>query len=252
MKPHYFTIILITLLGLGIPQQSLARPVVADLAIRAIEIDHNFNGVDILLFGAREDIGDIIVVARGPEQNYSVRKKERVMGIWANTSEALFNRAYGYYAVASSKPLDALKNDALLSALGIGINHLPFYSPTRGKESAESLGEFRQAFIRQKQAKGLYAGELERISFWGETLFRTVLKFPKNIMKGKYTVEVYLFNDGQLTAMQSTPIKVSKTGFEAYVYDIAHRRPLLYGMVAVVIALAAGWLASFIFHNRSL
>lgn len=233
------------LIALLVPQTSSARPIVADLAVRSIDIDHDFTGIDILLFGARNDVGDIVVVVRGPEKPYIVRKKDRVFGIWTNTESITFNNAFQFYSIASTKPLEELKNNSLLHSLGIGIENL---NPSTISTNETAI-EFRNAFIQKKREQALYSNKIEKITFWGETLFRTVLKFPQNIPRGWYTVETYLFNDGQLSSMQSTPIHVSKIGFEAFMFDFAHRFSVLYGVLAIIIAIFAGFMASWIFRR---
>ncbi len=239
-------LVLFIMLLVLLPGAVQARPIVADLAIRSIDIGHDFAGIDILLFGARNDIGDIVVVVRGPEQPYIVRKKERMAGVWVNRKAAEFSDVPGFYAVAAVRPLEVLKNEQLLRTLGIGMERLDLPSL---QESDAMHPEFREALLRHKEGKGLYVSTLNKVDFWGETLFRTVLRFPKNIMKGLYTAEVYLFNDGQLTAMQFTPFQVSHSGFEAWLHTAAHQYSLLYGIAAVLIALLAGWVASVIFHR---
>jgi uncharacterized protein (TIGR02186 family) len=230
-----------------LPQAGHARAIVADLAIRNIDIDHNFKGIEILLFGAREDVGDVVVVVRGPERKYTVHRKQRVAGIWVNRRALSFAPASSFYAIASSRPLESIKNDQLLNMLGIGVDHIQFEPLEHASE--EKLNEFKTALIHYEQSQHLYPSEPEEVSFWGDTLFRTVITFPKNIIGGWYTAEVYLFSDGQLVGLQTTPLKVSKIGFEALVYDFAHEHPLLYGITAVFLALLAGWTASVTFKK---
>ncbi len=226
---------------------ALARPIVADLAIRSVDIDHDFNGIDILLFGARNDIGRIVVLLKGENRNYMVRKKEKVGGlIWMNKDHVEFKDVPSLYAVAATNPLHEIKNTELLHQLGIGLENIPIdavpeHHSTRPKET---LDVFRQALIKHKLDTKLYANEIAPVSFWEETLFRSMLRFPKNLERGWYTAEIYLFNDERLVAVQSTPIHVSKTGFEAFIFDLAHKNRLLYGILAVGIAVLAGWTAS--------
>jgi uncharacterized protein (TIGR02186 family) len=241
---RFFLFILLML----IPLNAAARPVVADLAIRSIEIDHNFKGIDILLFGAREDVGDVVVVVRGPERGYTVHKKGRVGGIWVNRKAMEFEPTSSFYAVASSRPLSVINNSQLLDALGVGVEHVPVH-PLYAETDAVKVKEFREALVRQKQRVNLYPKDTAEVSFWGDTLFRTVIEFPKNIIGGMYTAEVYLFSDGQLVGVQSTPLEVRKIGFEAFMYDFAHRYSTLYGVVAVGLALLAGWIASVVFRK---
>jgi len=223
-----------------------ARPLIADLSLRSIEIDSSFKGTEILLFGARNDAGDVVVVVRGPESSYIVRKKERVAGIWANSKQAVLHNVNGYYVVASSRPLDELRNDSLLDSLGIGINNLKI--DIEAKEGVDGP-EFKQAFFDKKEKTNLYFPKIGNVSFIGDTLFRTIIRFPDNIPRGVYNAEVYLLSDGQVSGIQSTPLFVKKMGFDAMVFDFAYDYPASYGIMAVLLALIAGWGAGAIFRR---
>ena len=54
-----------------------AEPLVADLSDDVIAITTGFTGSDVLLFGATEGEGDVIVVVRGPMGPQVVRRKTR-------------------------------------------------------------------------------------------------------------------------------------------------------------------------------
>lgn len=226
-----------------------AKPLVADLDKRHIEIHSGFTGTDLLLFGARHDAGDIVVVVRGPSHEYVVRKKKNIGGIWINRNQITFKDVPGYYAIASSRPLEKIKNDYLLDNLDIGTNYLePSYKPTR---NTKLINEFHQALIDTKEQEKLYPKTLSHgtVSFIGDSLFRTIITFPDNIPRGTYTAEVYLFSGGQLSGMQSTSIEVKKTGLDAFIYDAAYHHSAIYGIIAIIIALFAGWLANFAFRK---
>ena len=44
-----------------------------------------------------------------------------------------------------------------------------------------------------------------------------------------------------------THITVAKTGIERWLYNLSRNEPLLYGLLSVALALAAGWLAAAAF-----
>lgn len=226
-----------------LPLATHAKPLMSDISTNRIEIHSAFTGAELLLFGARNDIGDIVVVVRGPEKNYIVRKKERVAGVWANRSQQRFRALPDYYAVASSKPLEQLKINPLYAQLDIRPQQLI------KDELPEEALEFADAFERHQQSKQVYSSEVGEISFMGETLFKTPLFFPDNTPDGIYTAEVYLFNNGELVSVDSTPIRVIKTGFDAYVHNLAHNSPAIYGIIAILIALSMGWAAGAIFEK---
>ncbi len=238
---------ILVVMFLLLPVTAVAKPIIADLAIRSIDIDTSFRGMNILLFGAREDPGDIMVVVRGPEKHYVVRKKERIAGVWINSKQKEFDNIYSFYTIASSKPVEKIDNEYLLTSLGIGIDSLN-WKPDKINRF-EASDEFSKAMLETKQKLRLYPKNVEKVSFWGETLFRTNIVFPDNIPEGKYTAEVYLINDGKLSSIQATPIYVKKVGFEAFMYHLAHNNEIVYGLLSVGMALLAGWLASMIFQR---
>jgi uncharacterized protein (TIGR02186 family) len=222
------------LLSLLLPCLAGAKPLVADLSQYHIDIDSSFNGTRLLLFGARNETGDIVVAVRGPQRNFTVRRKERVAGIWMNHRERHFDDVPTYYVLASSKPLADIPHAELFKKLRIGL-----------KETVLKNGAgdpvFADALIAREQEARLYSFEPQKVSFMGESLFKMVIPFPDSIPGGNYSADVYLFNDGAIVGMQSIPIHVEKTGFDAWVYNFAHMHSVLYGMLAVLIAVSMGW-----------
>ena len=234
--------------GFWLPNSALASPIVADLSNYTISMDASFNGTRIFVFGARGDSGDVVVVVRGENTNYVMRKKENVAGIWINKERMKFLDMPNFYAIASSKPLSEINETALFSKLGIGQKFL-FTEPTDPKQK-ERFNEFQTAFLKHQHTQKLYPTTPEPISFMEETLFKTTIDFSDNIPAGNYTAEIYLLSDGEVVGMQSTPITVVKSGIDAFVYNFAHNSPALYGITAILLALLAGWGAGRVFENR--
>lgn len=104
--------------------------------------------------------------------------------------------------------------------------------------------------MRSKTDEGLFVTEAGQVRFLGERLFRTNIRFPANVPTGTYTVDVFLVRDGEVVAAQATPLVVSKIGVGADMADIAHRYAAIYGIIAVLVAGMAGWLAGIIFRRN--
>lgn len=66
---------------------------------------------------------------------------------------------------------------------------------------------------------------------------------------GTYQTEVYLIRDNRIVAAQSTPLFIDKQGIEQEVYDFSRAEPAVYGLVAVLLAVFAGWLAAVVFRR---
>jgi uncharacterized protein (TIGR02186 family) len=236
-------LLLAALLGAGAAR---AQPILADLSNHVIGITTGFTGASVVLFGATDGPGDVVVVVRGPARDMVVRRKSRVGIIWVNTRQATFTEVPSFYAIASSKPLSELTTNAVRSFHQLGLDNLRF--GTRGKVK-DDVNEFRTALIRTQQREGVFADTVGKVDFLGERLFRTTVTFPSNVPTGTYTVEVFLIRDKEVVAGQTVPFSVTKVGVDAQIYDFADRRAALYGLVAVLGAALAGWLASLPFRT---
>lgn len=228
----------------------IAQDLVADLSDHVIAINTGFTGTKVLLFGATEGEGDVAVVVRGPGDRATVREKDRVAGIWLNHASLKFNGVPGFYAVASSKPLEQLAPPPVLERAGIGLKYLQLTVSDDDREAGpEVIAAFRDALIRGMQRSGLYVVDTGQISFLGGRLFRTRIEFPANVPTGQYQVETYLFRGGQVVDAQTTPLIVGKVGMGAEIYEFAQDEPALYGLAAIIVAVASGWLASVVFRR---
>ena len=222
-------------------------PLVADLSEDLIAITTRFTGTEVLLFGATNGIGDVIVVVRAPSSQVTVRQKGRVGGVWINKEGVIFNNVPGFYHLASSRSIDKLLPPTVLKKEQIGAENLSVVSAT--KADGLDISTYKKALIRNKKRSGLYNSQPGKITFLSNRLFKTSVDFPSSVPIGKYSAIVYLVHNGKIIDRTTTPLQVQNTGFEAKVYAFANNQPSYYGIVAVVIALFAGWLASVMFRN---
>ncbi len=223
------------------------EPLAVDLSSHLVAISTGFAGTTVLLFGAVEGDGDVVVVVRGMAQTELVRRKERVLGVWVNHAQAVISDAPAYYRIAASRPLEQAATASVLDRHQIGLDHLNM--KIRRKDNAASDGDYRRALLRLKENAGLYAAAPAAVSFVGRRLFRTEIDLPANVPTGIYTVEVYLLQGGEVTSAQTTPLIVSKIGIGSQVFDFAMHRAALYGLFAVLLAAVAGWLAAAAFKR---
>jgi uncharacterized protein (TIGR02186 family) len=226
-----------------------AAPLVADLSDHLVAITAGFAGADVLMFGAVEESGDVVMIVKGPSERVSMHRKSWIGGIWINTATMTFKEVPSFYAIASSRPLEEIASETLLARNEMGVERLKLELP-RAKASPNLAQEWRRALVRNKQRDGLYSKEVEKISFLGERLFRSRVQFPANVPTGTYRVDVFLLKDDRVISAQTTPLIVSKIGVQADIFDFAHEQSALYGIIAIFVALMAGWLAHVAFQKR--
>jgi uncharacterized protein (TIGR02186 family) len=224
-----------------------------------IAITSDFRGADLTIFGALTNadelflaIGqyDVVVTLEGPRDYATVRRKERVFGIWMNTQSMTFEQVPESYSIASTRQIENIQGLSAVNRLGnsVGIDHLTL-SPTGFIGNAGSLAEFRDAYKRLKLTSGLYQRDTSGVRFVSPSLFRATLRLPANVPDSVHTVHAYLFKSGELIAQRELPLRVVKTGVEQAITDAAHEKPVAYGLLCVLIAVVTGWGASIAFRK---
>ena len=239
----------LALLAAALPAR--AEEVVASLSQNRVSIDTNFDGSEILIFGAvrRESPPpagelEVIVTVAGPSLPVVVRRKSRVLGIWVNAEEVEIDRAPALYVVATSAPWEEVitETEDLRHRISIG-------------RAIRSVGaavtdspNFTEALIRIRLDAGLYETAVETVDLQEATLFSTTVALPANLIEGNYTVRFFLTRDRQVIDSRETVIFVQKVGLERFLFGLARERPLAYGLLSLAIAIAAGWRASAVFR----
>lgn len=235
-----------------ISMPTFASDLDVDLSKPDVRLNVSFKGAELLLFGAKDKTGDIIVVVRGPQSDKSVRLREKIAGVWVSTDEVIFGNAPAFYAMASSRPIYEILPAAVLKTERIGTDHLELRVKSKPDGATEkTIQDFTDGLVRIMVKKDLYTDEPGVIEFVGKQLFRTDLWFPANVSVGEYTVDTYLIADGRVETKKTTHIQVHKVGIEARVYNFAHEQALIYGLLAVIIAVISGWTANAIFKKRA-
>lgn len=243
------------LLALGLPATApRAQDIVADLSQRTVAITANFDGSELMIFGAiRRDaplarLGpvDVLIAISGPSEPVVVRRKDRVAGIWINTDAVEVDAAPSFYAIATSGALTNILSDTEDLRHKISI---PRAIRTVGvPEEVQDVPAFLDALIRIRTDNGLYRVEEGAIALREQTLFRTRIALPANLTEGDYAVRIFLTRDREIVAQETATVAVRKVGLERFIYRLAHDQPLVYGLMSLAIAIAAGWSASAVFR----
>lgn len=243
--------LLVLLLLCAMPAR--AEQIVLGLSADEVGITATFDGSDILVFGAvrrEEPIPqgaplDVIIAVMGPRTPVTVRKKARRFGIWINAEAAGIDAAPSFYAVATTRPLA----DVLLDVEDLRHSiTIPRAIRSIGNEVADTAA-FTEALIRIRSEEGLYNILEGAVDLTEQTLFRTQIGLPANLVEGRYDARIYLTREGRVIDFFEAPIIVRKVGLERWLFNLAHRLPLAYGLLALSLAIVLGWAASAAFQS---
>jgi uncharacterized protein (TIGR02186 family) len=244
--------LLLLLAVLSVPVQ--AEEVVLGLSQDQVSISTNFDGSEIIIYGAikrEEPIPtsaplQVIVAVSGPLEPVTVRRKERRFGIWVNVDAVDVDQAPSFYAVATSAPWNEVITDTedLRNKISIPRAIRSVGAPMNVNEPQA----FSDAVIRIRTNNGLYVLEEGAVDLRESTLFDTAIQMPANLTEGNYATRIFLTREGQVISMYETSIDVRKVGLERWLFNLSRQQPLLYGLLSLAIAIAAGWGASAAFR----
>lgn len=244
MRALRILVFMLTLLPLG----AVAEEVVMGLSAENVAITTTFDGQSLLVFGAvKRDAPppegtplEVIVTLSGPLTSVTVREKARTLGLWINRDWIRVSAAPSFYAIATTGPLDDILTDTEDLRQSITI---PRAIRSLG-QTIENTEAFVDALVRIRTESGVYRVMEGAVELDQETLFRASFDLPANLIEGIYHARIFLTRDGRLVDRFDTTISVEKVGLERWLYNLAQDHSFFYGLLSLLLALAAGWAAS--------
>jgi uncharacterized protein (TIGR02186 family) len=226
---------------------------VPEVSQHEVQVRQGFRGTELLLFGAiltpegsraGQDY-DIVVVLKGPTNAIILREKQRYAGIWINAESTEFRSAPAFFAVASSKPIRRIVDDKTAAIYELGLPWLQL-SPIGAYEPREQA-RFSRGLVDLMQREGLYKQDPHGVTVSEQVLYQARIALPSNVQTGIYTAETFAIYRGRVVASAISKVEVKKLGFERAVALFAENFGFLYGLLAVVMSVAMGFIAGRLF-----
>lgn len=230
-----------------------AEEVVLGLSADEVAITADFDGSELLVFGAvkretsiPEEPLEVIVTIAGPSVPLTVRRKAKRLGIWVNTDSVEVKEAPSFYAVATTGPLKEVLTQ--IEDLRHRIS-IPKAIRLKGASPhVTSPQSFSEAVIRIRKKNDSYQLLEGAVTLDQQTLFRTSIELPSNLTEGEYATRIFLTRRGYVVSEFETTIDVRKVGLERWLFNLSRQQPVLYGLMSLAIAIAAGWGAAAAFQ----
>ena len=230
--------------------------VVAGLSQHSVSLTTSFSGSQLFVYGSVKRVApaddetplQVIVTITGPVAPVEVRKKERTTGIWINGSAVRVDSAPSFYAVATTGPIRDILSYTDELRYRIGLDHVIqlIDPPEWAKDERE---DYRKAVARIRETEGLYSIRPGTVTLLQNELFETRIKLPADLIEGDYSARIFLLRDKSVIDVFEDKIEVRRAGIGRFIYASAQDYPALYGIVSILVALIAGWLASAFFRT---
>ena len=160
-----------------------------------IEINSNFLGEEVVLFGQKDEEKDLIIIFEGTEKQGKLFKKSKKGLFWINEKKDL-DKIPSFFAIFST-PKKSINEIFLIPS--ITRSHFLIQN-----SFSEKLFQIREAL----RVKGLYfEDELQSIE---GSLFIKKFKIPDNISAGNIKVNLYEIKDNKVINFSQKKIKYSK------------------------------------------
>ncbi len=237
-----------------LPAAAAEEQVVLGLSQDRVAITATFDGSEILIFGAIKREApipegpplEVIVTVAGPSEPLTVRRKERKLGIWVNSDSVEVDLAPSFYAVATSGPFKEILTNTEDLRYRVSIERA--IRSVGAAMHIEAAQDFADAVVRIRESESLYSIRENTVAVDEQTLFRTSIDMPADLTEGDYAARIFLTRGGNVVSQYETTIDVRKVGLERFLYNMSREQPVWYGLMSLVIAIAAGWGASTAFR----
>ncbi len=249
MRKFMLTLLLM-FLAVTAPHFAEAVELDLELSPAVVEISAFYNGTTVLAKALIPADTEAVVRLSGQGEELHLKKKGKVAGlIWMNTDDITLENAPNVYMVYTpaaiadlgASPARMLGFDALKDRVAV----LP-----AGNDNDFIIAEF----IKLKQNDKLYTVAPATVKYGPVSAgFKTVeveLAVPPRMGPGTYTVDLAVVGNGVLLGVSQKQLAVRLIGFPAQLSKLAFNRPVLHGIMAVLIAIFAGLFIGIIFKGK--
>lgn len=242
------TIVLLLVLSVA-PVRAGSRSNKVQVEPENIRIGVFYAGQSIRVKASTSASGGIVMRVAGPEKPLVLKKKGKKYGfLWMNVGEVYYEAIPTLYMLRSSRKLDEIAAPETLDRLKIGFDALRNRIPAGSKDGARELfGEL----VKLKQRDHLFSSEGTgvELSSIGTGRQEATCEFflPAKTPVGDYTVDVFGFQDGEGRLIGTAKIHLERTFVVSFLLSLAANQGLLYGCLAVALAVLAGLFTGFVF-----
>jgi hypothetical protein len=242
MMKGLLTAVWIGALGLALSATAMAlggRCSDLDITPSPISIGTFFHGQKVVVSSEIEADQDMVIEVKGPEDKEVFNLKGKAGPFWMNQEKVQFSRVPSVYLLL----LPGGENwEQRLTPLGLGIASLKcgvvIDAPGQDHQRMSDM------FVRFKQAHNLYREVHDGVIYspveGGVKKVTASFKLPASISSGQYQVEASVLQDGRLVGRITRSLQVQDGPALKAIKDWAYHDGLMFGVIAVLIALVAG------------
>ncbi len=227
-----------------------AEEVIATLDPTEVHISAFYNGTTVAVAGVIPADTEAVIRIIGQRENVHAKEKGKVGGVlWMNIKDITYENVPGTFILLTSEKLKDMV-DSPDSTIGFAAvkNEVTILPESEDKDFL--YGEF----VKLKKKQHLFLEDTSGITYGtdpeGNRTITAHLPIPPMMKPGSYDIEVMAVRDGKVVGQENLKLRVREIGLPKKLSELAFQHSLLYGIMAVVIAVLAGLLMGVIFKGK--
>jgi uncharacterized protein (TIGR02186 family) len=192
----------------------------------------------------------VVVVVQGEHKEETFNKKVRAGPIWISSGKVHISGAPSLFLSFSSAPVDSLAEQRALEeqALTPAAIRQKIHVDAGGAPVDEEA--MRASYLDLKTKNGFYQVHNGGVEFGRgegcEAPFSLTFEWPRKAPPGTYTVTAFELKNDQVSPIAEQQLRVMEAGFAALISEFATEKAARYGILAVVLAVLAGFGIDFL------
>ncbi|MEC4676990.1 MAG: TIGR02186 family protein [Nitrospirota bacterium] len=230
-----------------------AYSVTSEVVPDRIEIGSFYHGSNVVVTGEVEAGKDIIIQFSSPGKEAHFRKKGKTGGLlWMNVGELEFKPVSDLYLIYSTKDINAIlspdQQDKFMLGYDAFRRRVEVSPISDESEKTKWVNEFIK-FKEKNRIYGIFTGEIETKTDGDRETFKLSIDWPYQALPQNYTVSVYAVKNNKVQDYTQSSLNVEKVGALKFLSNMAYNKAMIYGVVSILIAFAAGFIVSVMFKG---
>ncbi|HSB18401.1 MAG TPA: TIGR02186 family protein [Anaeromyxobacteraceae bacterium] len=234
---------------------------------RSVELGMLYRGIKVRVEGTAPAGYRLALVCVGKEGRVELKRKGKVWNLlWRNVGTLAFERVPSLYHASADLDGAGLDHRSVPAAVRLGLGYDGIEAHVLPAHADESTRHLFRELVRLKVQERLYsfarlrpdtapeegqdAPGLLRARLGREvrpTRVSAEFSLPASIPPGVYEIRMIGYRDGTGEVLASDTLTAERVGVARLISSMAERHGLLHGILAVLLAVAAGFLSGVIF-----
>ncbi len=249
IKTYTWLLMAVFCLGTFLSSQALA--LTCKVTPGKIPISLGYHGTKVTINGEGLNTEDVIIQIYSPPSEEHLKYKGKAGGIfWMKLGTMVFENVPKVYLVYSTKDTHELLSPETCEELSIGFDSLKKKAVIKSKLKNLDRDKWLKEFMKFKKVEHLYLEQSGIVTVDPAThTYRVEIDWPFEAPPGEYIVEVFAIKDGKVMDKAQAKIRDERVGIEELLSHMAFEKPAVYGIIAIVVAIIAGFGVGMVFKG---